>query len=162
MSGAAKDCIRERLNIADVIGEVVALKPAGRERWKGLCPFHNEKTPSFHVHLDKGFYYCYGCQAHGDIFDFVMQTQAMTFPDALRLLGDRAGVEVTSHAPKDSSRRDLVEVNQLALAYFRANLDQAATDYLTGRGLTKTSLDDFEVGRAPSGWDGLLRHALTK
>ena len=86
----------------------------------------------------------------------------MTFPDALRLLGDRAGVEVTSHAPKDNSRRDLVEVNQLALAYFRANLDQAATDYLTGRGLTKTSLDDFEVGRAPSGWDGLLRHALTK
>ena len=162
MSGDAKDQIRERLNIADVIGEVVALKPAGRERLKGLCPFHNEKTPSFHVHLDKGFYYCYGCQAHGDIFDFVMQTQAMTFPDALRLLGDRAGVEVSSYSPKDNSKRDLVEVNQLALAYFRSNLDAVASDYLKGRGLTQASLDDFEIGRAPSGWDGLLKHALTK
>src|SRR5690606_5208904 len=162
MSGDARDQIRERLNIADVIGAVGALKPAGRERLKGLCPFHNEKTPSFHVHLDKGFYYCYGCQAHGDVFDFVMQTQAMTFPDALRLLGERAGVEVTAAAPQDSHRRDLVDVNQLALAFFRSNLDAAARAYLTGRGLTQTSFDDFEVGRAPAGWDGLLKHALTK
>jgi DNA primase len=161
MNDDVKDQIRARLNIADVIGEVVALKPAGRERLKGLCPFHNEKTPSFQVHLDKGFYYCFGCQATGDIFKFVMETQAMTFPDALRLLGERAGVEVTSHAPKDA-RRDLVEVNQLALAYFRANLDHTAREYLMGRGLTQASIDDFEIGRAPSGWDGLLTHALTK
>jgi DNA primase len=161
MNGDVKDQIRARLNIADVIGEVVALKPAGRDRLKGLCPFHNEKTPSFQVHLDKNFYYCFGCQATGDIFTFVMETQAMTFPDALRLLGERAGVEVASNAPKDT-RRDLVEVNQVALAFFRSHLDSQARDYLTGRGLTQASVDDFEIGRAPSGWDGLLTHALTK
>ena len=162
MNGDAKDQVRERLNIGDVIGEVVALKPAGRERMKGLCPFHNEKTASFHVHLDKGFYYCHGCKAHGDIFTFVMETQGMTFPDALRFLGERAGVTITSHAPKDNQTRDLVAVNQLALAYFRANLTAAARDYLVARGLTQGSLDDFEIGYAPDGWDGLLKHALTK
>lgn len=83
----AKDLIKERLNIADVIGEVVALKPAGRGQLKGLCPFHGEKTPSFHVHVDRGYFYCFGCHAKGDVFDFVMRTQALTFTDALRLLG---------------------------------------------------------------------------
>jgi len=162
MNDDAKDRIRERLNIGDVIGEVVALKPAGRDRMKGLCPFHTEKTPSFQVHLDKGFYYCYGCKAHGDIFTFVMETQAMTFPDALRLLGERAGVTVTTHAPKDNQTRDLVAINQLALAYFRANLTEEARGYLGQRGLTDESVEAFEIGYSLEGWDGLLKHALTK
>ena len=157
-----KELIRERLNIADVIGELVALKPAGRGQMKGLCPFHSEKTPSFHVHLDRGFYYCFGCHAKGDVFDFVMQTQGMEFGDALRLLGERAGVEVGRTAPKDGRRRDLFDVNGLALAYFRAQLGGEALAYLQRRGLSDASIESFELGFAPDGWDGLLRHALTR
>src|SRR5690606_24760046 len=103
-----------------------------------------EKTPSFQVDLAKGYYYCYGCKAHGDVFTFVMETQAMTFPDALRLLGERAGVTVTAHAPKDNRTRDLVAVNQLALAYYRANMSDDARGYLLGRGLSEASIDAFE------------------
>ena len=158
----AKDTIRERLNIADVIGEVVSLKAAGKAQMKGLCPFHSEKTPSFHVHVDRGFFYCFGCQAKGDIFDFVMQTQALSFPEALKVLGDRAGVEVVSQAPKDNKRRDLIEVNQLAAAYFRSALSQEAKAYLLERGLSEQSIADFEIGFAPDSWDALLKFALTK
>ncbi len=157
-----KELIRERLDIADVIGELVALKPAGRGQMKGLCPFHSEKTPSFHVHVDRGFYYCFGCHAKGDVFDFVMQTQGVEFGEALRMLGERAGVEVGRPTPKDGRRRDLFDVNALALAYFRAQLEGNALSYLRGRGLTDGSIETFELGFAPDGWDGLLRHALTK
>jgi len=157
-----KELIRERLNIADVVGELVALKPAGRGQMKGLCPFHSEKTPSFHVHLDRGFYYCFGCHAKGDVFDFVMQTQGVAFGDALRLLGERAGVAVGHPGPKDGHRRDLFDVNALALGYFRSSLDGEALGYLRRRGLTDASIESFELGFAPDGWDGLLRHALTR
>ena len=96
----AKEQIRQRLDIAEVVGEVVALKPAGKGQLKGLCPFHNEKTPSFHVHQERGFYYCFGCQAKGDLFDFVMQTQGSDFYEALQQLGERAGVDVTPQSPQ--------------------------------------------------------------
>ncbi len=162
MASDAKERIRERLGLAEVIGEVVALKPAGRGQLKGLCPFHDEKTPSFHVHQDRGFYYCFGCQAKGDIFDFVMQTRSMSFPEALKLLGDRAGVEVGPPSPKAAVRRDLFDVNQVALDYFRSHLAGPALDYLEGRGLTRETIDAFELGFAPEGWDGLLKAALTK
>ena len=158
----AKELIRERLNIADVIGEVVSLKPAGKAQLKGLCPFHSEKTPSFHVHVDRGFFYCFGCQAKGDVFDFVMQTQALSFPEALKVLGHRAGVEVTPSAPKDDKRRDLLEVNRLAAAFFRQSMTEEAEAYLVERGLSSESIAGFELGFAPAGWDGLLKHALTK
>jgi len=162
MAVDAKEQIKDRLNIADVIGEVVALKPAGRGQLKGLCPFHGEKTPSFHVHADRGFFYCFGCHAKGDVFDFVMRTQSLSFPDAMRLLGARAGVEVTLGSANEPHRRDLYDVNQLALDYFRSHLSGAPLDYLTGRALTADTIAGFELGYAPSGWDGLLQHALTK
>jgi len=162
VSRDAKELIRERLPIAEVIGEVVSLKPAGRGRLKGLCPFHSEKTPSFHVLVDRGFFYCFGCQAKGDVFDFVMRTQALSFPDALRLLGARAGVEVTPPTEASGKRRDLLDVNKLALAFFRSQLGPRARDYLTARGLTDETIDAFEVGYAPDSWDALLRHMLAK
>ena len=162
MSRDAKELIRDRLPIADVVGEVVSLKPAGRGRLKGLCPFHSEKTPSFHVLVDRGFFYCFGCQAKGDVFDFVMRTQALSFPDALRLLGARAGVEVTPPTEASGKRRDLLDVNKLALAFFRSQLGPRARDYLTARGLTDETIDAFEVGYAPDSWDALLRHMLAK
>src|SRR5680860_135000 len=155
LNQGAKDTIRERLNIADVIGEVVSLKPAGKAQLKGLCPFHSERTPSFHVHVDRGFFYCFGCQAKGDVFEFVMQSQSLSFPEALKVLGDRAGVEVSSHSQKDTHRRDLVEVNVLAAAFFRSAITAPATDYLLKRGLTQESIGAFEIGFAPGGWDAL-------
>jgi DNA primase len=158
----AKELIRQRLDIAEVVGEVVALKPAGRGQLKGLCPFHNEKTPSFHVHQDRGFYYCFGCQSKGDLFDFVMQTQGIDFFDALQLLGKRAGVEVTPQAPQASKRRDLFEINDLALAFFRSQLPGVAHDYLRERGLTDESIEVFDLGFAPESWDALFKHALAK
>src|SRR5690625_7343373 len=100
MSSDAKERIRERLDLAEIVGEQVALKPAGRGQLKGLCPFHDEKTPSFHVHRDKGFFYCFGCQAKGDVYDFVMRTQGISFPEALRHPGARAAVEVLRPTPR--------------------------------------------------------------
>lgn len=168
MSDDVKEQIRARLDLADVIGETVALKPAGRERLKGLCPFHAEKTPSFHVHVGKGFYYCFGCGAKGDLFDFVMQTQGVDFFETLQILGRRAGIEVEAARPNAASgrRRDLIAVNELAEAWFRANLErpggEAGLAYLRGRGLTDESVQAWGLGWAPDGWDGLLRHALTE
>lgn len=162
MSQDAKERIRERLDLAEVVGETVALKSAGRGRLKGLCPFHGEKTPSFHVLQDRGFYYCFGCQAKGDVFDFVMRTQGVDFYEALQVLGQRAGVEVTPSAPQASKKRDLFEVNKLALAFFKSQLPGAAEDYLLSRKLTPESIEAFDLGYAADSWDGLLKHALAK
>jgi DNA primase len=163
-----KERIRERVDLAELIGETVALKPAGRERLKGLCPFHAEKTPSFHVHTGRGFYYCFGCGAKGDLFDFVMQTQGVEFGEALQLLGRRAGVEVDALRPSPGSgrRRDLAQLNEMAERWFRAQLlaegGREALAYLRDRGLSDESIESWRLGWAPDGWDGLLRHALTE
>src|SRR5690554_4069837 len=122
-AGDTKERIRELTDLAEVIGETVVLKPAGGGRLKGLCPFHNEKTPSFNVNTDRGFYYCFGCQAKGDVFDFVMQTQGLDFFEALRRLGSRVGIEVEPQAPGKRGRSDLYRVNELAQEYFLSHLD---------------------------------------
>lgn len=161
MASDAKERIRARLDIAELIGETVALKPAGRGRFKGLCPFHAERTPSFHVHQERGFFYCFGCHAKGDLFDFVMQSQGVEFPEALQLLGHRAGVEVTPDAPRASRRRDLFDVNRMALAFFRERLEGPPLEYLRGRKLSDETIEAFQLGYAPDAWDALLKHALT-
>lgn len=163
MSTDAKERIRQRLDIAEVIGESVALKPAGRDRLKGLCPFHSEKTPSFHVHQERGFFYCFGCGAKGDLFDFVMRLQGVDFFEALQVLGQRAGVEVTPASPQKDRRRDLFSVNELALEFFRLHLSQGGAEaYLRERGLTLESIEAFALGYAPDAWDALLTHAKTR
>jgi DNA primase len=162
LSTDAKEKIRERVDLAEIVGESVSLKPAGKGRLKGLCPFHSEKTPSFHVLADRGFYYCFGCQAKGDVFDFVMQTQGLGFYDALVQLGHRAGVEVEPQAPQAGRKRDLYDVNEMALAFFRGQLDGPARAYLERRKLTPESIERFALGFAPDSWDALLRHALAK
>ena len=91
--------IRERTDIAALIGEYVSLKRVGAS-FRGLCPFHSEKSPSFYVHPARQFFHCFGCQASGDVFKFVMQLEGRTFPEALRTLADRAGVEL----PKEDAR----------------------------------------------------------
>lgn len=157
-----RDEIRHRLNLAEIIGESVALKPEGNGRYKGLCPFHEEKTPSFHVHVDKGFYYCFGCRASGDIFSFVMQTRNVSFPEALQILGDRAGVDVQrTPQPGAQKRRDFYDLNKLALEFFRSHFTDTPRAYLQQRGLTDDIIDAFEIGFAPESWDQFLTHATT-
>lgn len=159
----AKERIRARLDIASVVGESVVLKPAGRGQLKGLCPFHGEKTPSFHVHVERGFFYCFGCGAKGDVFDFVMRQQSLSFGDALRMLGERVGVEVRGTPAGQGRRRDLLEINEAALAYFTAQLrGSPAEAYLQSRSLSPETIAAAGLGYAPAGWDGLLKALLTR
>lgn len=156
-----KEDVRARLNIADVIGEHVRLTPAGKGRLKGLCPFHQEKSPSFQVDTEQGYFYCFGCKAGGDVFSFVQRIENLSFGDALRKLAERAGVQVEARYGERSSR-DLYDVNAFALAYFREHLPGPALDYLRQRGLTDQTIEAFELGYAPEGWDGLLRRARAR
>ena len=162
MLDSAKEQIRSRLSITEVISEVVALQAAGNGRFKGLCPFHAEKTPSFHVLTDKGFYYCFGCHAKGDIFDFVTETQGISFSEALMLLGQRAGIEVKPQSTKGKKSTDLYEINKLALEYFKGHLKGEALTYLQSRRLLAKTIEEFELGYAPNSWDGLLKLATTQ
>jgi DNA primase len=156
-----KEDVRARLNIADVIGEHVQLSPAGKGRLKGLCPFHKEKSPSFQVDTEQGYFYCFGCKAGGDVFSFVQQVENLSFGDALRQLAEKAGVQVEAKYGERSSR-DLYEVNAFALAYFREHLPGPALDYLRRRGLSDATIEAFELGYAPDGWDGLLSRARAR
>lgn len=156
-----KEDVRERLNIADVIGEHVRLSPAGKGRLKGLCPFHKEKSPSFQVDTEQGYFYCFGCKAGGDVFSFVQRALNLSFGDALRQLAEKAGVQVEAKYGERSSR-DLYDVNAFALTYFREHLPGSALDYLRRRGLTDETIEAFELGYAPEGWDGLLKRARAR
>jgi DNA primase len=160
-----KEEVRSRLNIADVVGEYVRLSPAGKGRMKGLCPFHKEKSPSFQVDTEQGYFYCFGCKAGGDVFSFVQRTENLSFGDSLRKLAERVGVQVEAKYG-ERSNRDLYDVNAFALAYFREHLTgaagEAALAYLRRRGLTDATIEAFEIGFAPDGWDGLLKHARVK
>lgn len=156
-----KEEIRSRLSIADVVSDYVRLTPAGKGRLKGLCPFHKEKTPSFQVDTEQGYYYCFGCKASGDIFSFVQRTENLSFGDALRKLAEQAGVAVdTKYGEKTS--RDLFEINGVALEFFQRELSAQARAYLLERGLTPETIERFELGFAPDGWDGLLKWSRSR
>src|SRR5690242_12642236 len=127
--------IKDRLSIEEIVGRYVDLKRSGGS-YKGLCPFHQEKTPSFYVTPSRGSYHCFGCGKGGDIFSFIMEMERMAFPDALRRLADQAGVtlpERTSEAPSIKGR--LYEANTEAARYFRSALDRSppALRYLESR-----------------------------
>jgi DNA primase len=151
-------------DLVQLIGATTSLKKAGRS-WKGLCPFHTEKSASFHVHPDKGFYYCFGCGAKGDAITFVRETERLEFPDAVAYLARLAGVAVPvrkSGTRVDRARETrAAEALSLAAAFFRANLDRhpAARALLEKRGLTPEEGHAFGFGAALDGWDA-LRTAL--
>ena len=144
-----------------MVGQYVNLTPAGKGRLKGLCPFHNEKTPSFQVNTEQGYYYCFGCKAGGDLFSFVQRTENLSFGDALRKLAEQAGVTVRTRYGEKSSR-DIYEVNAFALESFRKHLPGPGLDYFLARGLTEETITKFELGYAPDGWDGLLSLARSR
>jgi len=162
------DELRARVGLVSVIGKRVALKRAGREH-SGLCPFHNEKTPSFTVNEEKGFYHCFGCGAHGSVFDFVMETENLSFPEAVERLAAEAGMEVPQDSPEERARSErakgLYGVLEAASLYFEKQLrmpeGKRALQYLLERGLTEETIKTYRLGFAPDG-RGALKAALTK
>ncbi len=156
--------VRETTDIVALIGEHAALKRQGR-RWVGLCPFHGEKTPSFSVNAEEGFYYCFGCQAKGDAITFVREIEHLDFVDAVRRLADKAGITIREDAGsgRDSQRRKVFfdTMEQATEWYHRRLLAGAdagqARDYLRSRGYDGAVVRRFRLGWAPDGWDELCR-----
>jgi len=152
------DELRGRVGLADVIGRRVKLVRKGREH-QGLCPFHKEKTPSFTVNEEKGFYHCFGCQSHGSVFDFVMETEGLNFPEAVEKLAGEAGMEVPRDTPQErerqKQRQTLIDVSEAAAVLFEKALHmpegKPALDYLHGRGLDDEIIKRFRLGFAPDG-----------
>ena len=154
--------IKERTSLVDLVGQRVKLTKAGRN-FKGLCPFHNEKTPSFYVFPERDGYHCFGCGQSGDVFTWVMRTENVEFGEALRILAERAGVELKPRQERkaeDDRLERLRAVNAAAARYFQSMLFTAsgkpALDYVTERGLTRATIDAFQLGWAPDSWDALL------
>jgi DNA primase len=156
------DDIRARVGLANIVAKRVKLTRKGREHL-GLCPFHNEKSPSFTVNEEKGFYHCFGCGAHGDVISFVMNTSGLTFPEAVERLAADAGLEMPVETPeaREQAKRlaGLHEVMEAACRWFEAQLrvpaGRAALEYLHGRGLRDETIRRFRLGFAPDGGSGL-------
>ena len=160
--------VRERVRIDQVVGEVVTLRSAGAGSLKGLCPFHDERSPSFHVTPARGLYYCFGCGEGGDVVDFLMKHDHLTFTEAIEKLAARAGVALRYEdgaGPDRSSgpnRTRLAQANKVAASWFVAQLDSpeaaAGRTFLAQRGFDAQAVAHFGVGFAPRSWDGLLGH----
>ena len=160
--------IRTRADIVAVIGQHVQLRKAGRN-WKGLCPFHGEKTPSFNVSPDKGFFHCFGCQKHGDVFRFVMELEGKSFVEAVEQLGARFGINVPKidEPPEVRKARGeriaMLDINKHATAFFREVLadpkrGEPGRAYLAKRGLREDTIEGFGLGWAPGSGEALVRH----
>ena len=150
------DEVRERISLAHVIGRRVKLTRRGRNLF-GLCPFHREKSPSFSVRDDEGFFHCFGCGASGDVFKYVMQTEGLSFPEAVERLADEAGVPMPVVEPGEvaaaAARKSIVDANEAACAFFERSLREPsarrALDYLKGRGFDEAIITRFRLGFAP-------------
>lgn len=162
------DEVKARTNIADIVGERVALKSAGVGSLKGLCPFHDEKSPSFHVRQQVGYYHCFGCGESGDVYSFLRAMDHVSFTEAVERLAGRIGYtlhyEDGGAAPETSGRSRLYAANTAAAEFFRAQLlspdAEAGRRFLGERGFDAGAAAHFGVGFAPRGWDGMLK-ALT-
>lgn len=165
-SGDAVQQIKDRLNIIDVISPYAELHRAGRH-FKGCCPFHQEKSPSFHVSPERGTYHCFGCGVGGDIFSFIQMIDGVDFKEALKILAEKANVELVPENPQKRSERDkLVAVIESATQFFENGLSNSAdaSAYLERRGVTKETIKKWRIGYAPgppiNGWRE-LKTALT-
>ncbi|MDC7225857.1 MAG: DNA primase [Spirochaetales bacterium] len=170
MSRNVRDEINSKLNIVDVVGKYLTLKRAGN-RYIGLCPFHNEKTPSFSVTPDSNLFYCFGCHKGGTIFDFIMEIENMDFPESLKFLAEKAGVELDDRSgisSPDRKKRDALKelYGRVAgsLEFILENRNEAAVarDYLKARGLTDEIIKEFRIGWAPDDRTWLLKFLKTK
>ena len=171
MSGRIKDedvaYIRERAHIDEVVADYVQLKSAGGGQKKGLCPFHDEKSPSFHVTPSKGFFHCFGCQTSGDVISFVMKMDHLSFTETIERLADRIGYQLRyeegNFTPTPSGNRSrLISANALAAKFYQDQLNTSplaahARELMTKRGFDKSACEKFGVGYAPDEWDGLTK-----
>jgi DNA primase len=163
------DELRDRVRVTDVVGRKVKLVRKGRN-YTGLCPFHNEKTPSFSVNAEKGFYHCFGCGVHGDSITFVMETEGLSFPEAIEKLAGDAGMALPARDAKaderEAARRSLYDVMELAAAFFQRELEgqrgKKAKAYLDGRQLTGDAVVPFRLGFAPDSRSALKEHLASK
>jgi DNA primase len=172
-AGSTAERVKQQADIVRVVGEYVRLKKTGKD-FSGLCPFHQEKTPSFTVSPIKQIFYCFGCGKGGDIFNFVMEMERCEFPDALRLVAEKCGISIPKPKPsspaertQSSVRSTLVEMHRESQMFFVKQLQgtmegKLARAYLEDRGLDKQTIDQFGIGYAPSGGDALLRHLKGK
>lgn len=166
------DDLMARVDVVEVVGERVPLKKAGRN-FSGLCPFHQEKTPSFTVSADKQFYHCFGCGAHGTALGFLMEYDKLRFPEAVEQLASRLGLEVPREGADDPraqarerKRQEGVNLLEASASYFRERLKMpeavAAREYLAGRGLSAEVQQSFGIGYAPDSWDALKGHLIER
>jgi DNA primase len=161
------DDLRDRADIVQVVQDYVPLKKVG-STWKGLCPFHSEKTPSFHVNPDKGFFFCFGCQAGGNVFKFVEMQEKVSFPDAVRLLARKFGMTVPETGGSDDigsvERETLLKIHELAAARFREQMGGAAgaraRQQLSARGMSRETIERLGLGYALPSRDGLKNWLL--
>jgi DNA primase len=172
ISDADLEEVRRRAGIVDVLSEYMSLKQAGRT-WKGLCPFHAEKTPSFTVDQSKQVWYCFGCSKGGDVISFVQELEQLNFVETVERLARKTGVtlhyEQLSPADREKSKQKsrLIEAHREAVAFYREQLQKApeaktARDYLEQRRLKPETLDRFGVGYSPDKWDALTKHLKAK
>ncbi|MBO0885021.1 MAG: DNA primase, partial [Mycobacterium sp.] len=164
--------IRERVSIEELVGDYVQLRRAGVDSMKGLCPFHDEKSPSFHVRPNHGHFHCFGCGEGGDVYAFVQKIEHVSFVEAVELLADRAGYTISYSGAATSVQRDrgsrsrLLAANAAAVAFYSEALESAAAlparQYLTERNFAADAARHFGCGFAPPGWDSLTKHLLRK
>ena len=167
------EAIRQRAPLDEIVGEYVQLKPAGHDSLKGLSPFKDERTPSFHVRPAHGYYHCFSTGKGGDVFSFMMEMEQLTFPEAVEAVADHIGYHINYQGGSTGARQvdrgtrqRLLAANKAAHDYFREQLETAdaapARDMLLSRGFSRDLIYDFECGYAPRGWDPMTKHLLRK
>jgi DNA primase len=162
--------VKNTARIQDIVSSFVNLKPAGPGSFKGLCPFHDERTPSFHVTPARGFFYCFGCQESGDVVSFLQKMEGLTFVETIEKLAKHYSIVLhyeEGNAAKtnaSSLRARIVAAHEVAIGYYASHLktQELATRYLLERGFGEEVWKEFEIGYSPEGWDGLLRHLLSQ
>ena len=161
------ESIRQASDILEVVSQYIPLKKSGCN-FKALCPFHSEKTPSFMVSPEKQIFHCFGCGAGGDVFSFLMRQEGLNFPEAVRLLAERANIALPSSDPRQSARKEaLLKIHELAAGYFhwcllKSKTGEKARAYLKERGIRPDTIASFKLGYAQPSWDDFFRHAAGK
>ncbi|MDG1817739.1 MAG: DNA primase [Aquiluna sp.] len=159
--------LKERADIVEIVGSYVSLKPASAGSFKGLCPFHDEKSPSFNVRANPAFYHCFGCGAGGDVYKFIQEIESISFAEAITRLADKVGYQLNFEqgTEEGSTRSRLLALNKFAAEFYQEQLSgnegEAGRDFLVSRGFDEVACHNFGIGYAPKGWQNLI-DAATK